>query len=408
MKRSRLCVHLFVFSTLLLFSPLVFCEEIFHHGGTGDCQGCHTTPPNLLGSDASSTCLRCHQAKVGVTPPDQFYVATDPATYPLCVQLPPGGDFCWLKRNYSWSSGGTSKTQRSAGDSHGHNIIALDYGYMPDRAFASAPGGTYPSNSLSCISCHDPHGNYRRLEDGSIATSGPPVVASGSYASSPAPSSNGAVGVYRMLAGIGYQPKNAPGAPVFVADPPLAIAPSLYNRAETTSNTRVVYGSGMSEWCQNCHTPFNDSHMHPVGSRAVLPAEIITNYNNYIASGNITGSSATAYTSLVPYELGSKDYSFVKLMAKTAGSSGPAGTANVMCLSCHRAHASGWDRMLRWNMQADFIIYDGVYPGIDNNSPPQLAQGRTAAETQKAFYDRLANSFAKYQKNFCNKCHVKD
>lgn len=407
MKRSRQCVHLLVFA-LFLFSPsLVFCEEVFHHGGTGDCRGCHTTPPDLLGADASSTCLRCHQAKVG-TPPNQYYVATDPATYPLCVQLPPGGDFCWLKRNYSWSSGGTSKTQRSAGDSHGHNIIALDYGYMPDRAFASAPGGTYPSTSLSCISCHDPHGNYRRLEDGSIATSGPPVVASGSYASSPAPSSSGAVGVYRMLAGIGYQPKNAPGAPVFVADPPLAIAPSLYNRAETTSNTRVVYGSGMSEWCQNCHIPFSDSHMHPVGSRAVLPAEIINNYNNYIASGNITGSSATAYTSLVPYELGSRDYALVKMLARTADSSGPAGAANVMCLSCHRAHASGWDRMLRWNMQADFMIYDGVYPGIDNNSPPHLAQGRTAAETQKALYDRLVNSFAKYQKNFCNKCHVKD
>ena len=95
-------------------------------------------------------------------------------------------------------------------------------------------------------------------------------------------------------------------------------------------------------------------------------------------------------------------------MAKTSDSSGPSGTANVMCLSCHRAHASGWDKILRWNMQADFIIYEGMYPGIDNNSPPHLAQGRTAAETKKAFYDRLVISFAKYQKNFCNKCHVKD
>ena len=408
MNRLRSYVHLFVFTAFLPFAPLVYGEEICHHGGTGDCQGCHTTPPDLLGSDASSTCLRCHQAKIGISPPDQYYVATDPVTSTLCVQLPPGGDFCWLKKNYSWTPSGTRITQRSDGYSHGHNIVALDYGYMPDSVFSMAPGGTYPSASLSCISCHDPHGNYRRLEDGSIATSGPPVVASGSYASSPEPSASGAIGVYRLLAGVGYQPKNAPGAPVFVADPPLAVAPSLYNRAETTSNTRVVYGSGMSEWCQNCHPLFNDAHMHPVGKRASFSHTTINNYNSYIASGNITGSPASSYSSLVPYELGSTDYAQVKMMAKIADSSGPSGTANVMCLSCHRAHASGWDKILRWNMASDFIIYEGMYPGIDNNSPPQFAQGRTAAETRKTFYDRLVNSFARYQKSFCNKCHIKD
>lgn len=408
MKRLRLLVQLFVVSAFLFFTPPGFCEEVFHRGGTGNCQGCHTTPPDLIGSDPGSTCLRCHQAQVGLTPQNQYYVATDPATSTLCVQLPPGGDFCWLKKNYSWTPGKSRKAQRSEGDSHGHNIVALDYGFMPDKILATAPGGSYPSAGFSCISCHDPHGNYRRLENGSIATSGPPVIASGSYADSPAPNASGSIGVYRLLAGKGYQPKNAPGAPLFVADPPLAVAPSLYNRAEETSSTRVVYGSGMSEWCQNCHVPFNDAHMHPVGNRASFSPEIINNYNSYIASGNITGTPATAYSSLVPYELGSTDYTEVKMMAQTADSSGPSGRANVMCLSCHRAHASGWDKMLRWNMEADYIVYDGAYPGIDNNAPPQLAQGRTAAETRKAFYDRLVNSFARYQKSFCNKCHVKD
>ena len=31
---------------------------------------------------------------------------------------------------------------------------------------------------------------------------------------------------------------------------------------------------------------------------------------------------------------------------------GPDGDENVMCLSCHRAHASGWDDALRWNDSA--------------------------------------------------------
>lgn len=408
MKRSRRYLHLSVFSAFLFFVPLGFCEEIFHNGGTGDCGKCHTAPPSLIGSDASSTCLRCHQAKVGVTPPHQYHVATDAATFPLCVQLPPSGDFCWLKKNYAWAPVGTQKTQSSAGHSHGHNIVALDYGYAADSSFSLGPGGNYPSSSFSCISCHDPHGNYRRLEDGSIATSGPPIVASGSYANSPEPNSMGAIGVYRLLAGKGYQPKNAPGAPAFIYDPPLAIAPSLYNRAEVTSDTRVVYGSGMSEWCMNCHPQFSNSGMHPVGRSAVFPPVIINNYNSYLSSGKTTGSSTTSYTSLVPYEVGLTDYARVKMIANTAGSSGPSGGVNVMCLSCHRAHASGWDNMLRWNIQAEFLIYDGVFPGIDNNTPALIAQGRTAAETQKAFYDRLTDSFARFQRSLCNKCHVRD
>jgi hypothetical protein len=405
MKSTTFCSHLFVFLAFVFITPAVFCEELFHNGGTGDCKGCHTMPPKLIGSDASSTCLRCHQALGGITIAGQHYIASDPAASTLCVQLPPGGDFCWLKRNFPM---GDSGKQRNDGDSHGHNIVALDYGFGPDNSIGIAPGGTYPAASLSCISCHDPHGNYRNLEDGTISTAGPPVIASGSYANSPDPSATGAVGVYRLLAGKGYRPKNVPGAPVFTADPPVAVSPTQYNRAETFRDTRVVYGSGMSEWCRNCHSQVGNFYTHPAGNNALLSPEIITNYNKYIFSGKKTGSYATAYTSLVPYEIGSRNYASVKMMANNLTSNGPSGGENVMCLSCHRAHASGWSHLLRWNMQVNFIVYEGHYPGIDNNSPPRLAQGRTAAETQKAYYDRLVTSFALFQRNFCNKCHIQD
>lgn len=391
-----------------VFIPVGRCGEVFHNGGTGDCQGCHTIPPKLLGTDASSTCLGCHQAGGRITLAGQHQVATNPGTSPLCAQLSPGGDFCWLKKDYRWSVSEVRIRQSSDGDSHGHNIVAIDYGYGPDSVHTVAPGGIYPAASLSCISCHDPHGNYRRLADGTIATAGPQVLASGSYANSPDPTPGGAVGVYRMLAGKGYQPINAPGVPVFTADPPAAVSPPHYNRAETFSPTRVVYGAGMSEWCLNCHPQLNGINKHQVGGSAVLTAEIISNYNKYISSGNMTGSHSTAYTSLVPYEVGLKDYARLKMLAVSAGSSGPSGGENVMCLTCHRAHASGWDHMLRWNMQGDFIVYAGEYPGIDNATPPEFAQGRSVAETRKAMYDRLAGAFASYQRNFCNKCHGQD
>ncbi len=409
MKIIILSCHFFILSPLLFFRPAAFCQEIFHNGGTGDCQECHTTPPALIGSDASSTCLRCHQGRAGTPLTNQHHIATDTASSPLCLQLPPGGDFCWLKKNYTWPvAEGMNFTLSSKGDNHGHNIVALDYGYGPDSNYAVAPGGTYPASSLSCISCHDPHGSYRRLEDGTIATTGPPIIASGSYTDSPDPETDKSVGVYRLLAGQGYHPKSSPEVPVFSSAPPVAIAPSRYNRAETSGDTRVVYGSGMTEWCQNCHPQLNSAYKHPVGSSAVFTSKIISNYNSYISSGAATGNYTSSYTSLVPYEIGSKDYTLVKTRAATLGSSGPAGGVNVMCLSCHRAHASGWDNMLRWNMNAEFITYEGAFPGIDNNSPAQLAQGRTAAETAKTFYDRLASDYARFQRNLCNKCHGRD
>jgi hypothetical protein len=406
----------------------------FHRGGTGNCEGCHmTTSPtldnnldsssssmnnsfSLKGSDPSSTCLRCHEAPTADSQPMEYYISTNMAQMGTGVppkQLTPGGDFGWLKKNYSWSG-----NERSYGDSHGHNIVASDYGYTANNRQTIAPGGTYSAEKLSCISCHDPHGNYRRTVSGNIDTSGPPISASGSYKSSPDPDPQNSVGTYRMLAGKGYQPKYFSGGGAFTADPPAAVSPDSYNREESVADTRVAYGSGMSEWCANCHTNIhNDNYpgkrIHPAGNFAKLTSEVIDNYNMYVGSGNLNGNSSTAYSSMVPYEMGTDDYALLKSTANNDGSnrSGASlnkGGPNVMCLTCHRAHASCWDGMSRWNMQADFIVYDGQFPGTDNGSPIMMAQGRTSAEVEKAYYGRPASSYATYQRSLCNKCHAKD
>ena len=44
----------------------------------------------------------------------------------------------------------------------------------------------------------------------------------------------------------------------------------------------------------------------------------------------------------------------------------------------------------------------------DPTIAPAEAQGRTAAETQQAYYGRNASTFAPFQATLCNKCHVKD
>jgi len=410
--------------------------ESFHSGSAGKCEECHLSARNdetgdaasgvraalgsrsgkvmLRGSDVSSTCLRCHEAPQGAMQAQGHFVSSPNLGQGQApTQLTPAGDFGWLKKNFQWQTKDGGQ-ERSLGDRHGHNIVAADYSYSADTTLRTAPGGTFQSANLSCTSCHDPHGRYRRDVTGTVSTSGPAVGASGSYTNSPNPDATSSVGTYRMLAGKGYQPRSSSGT-AFLADPPAAVAPVNYNRAEVMTDTRVAYGSGMSEWCQNCHGNIHSSEgtrsrQHPAGNSARLSADTTNNYNFYIASGNLSGRQDTAYTSMVPYEMATDDFGVLKQVANSNGSnlSGPDGNANVMCLSCHRAHASGWDSMTRWNTKATLLVSNGRYPGIDNGASADDAQGRTEAETKKAFYDRPASRYALFQRSLCNKCHAKD
>jgi predicted CXXCH cytochrome family protein len=91
----------------------------------------------------------------------------------------------------------------------------------------------------------------------------------------------------------------------------------------------------------------------------------------------------------------------------TAGSNDPVGSDKMICLTCHRAHASGWQNALRWNPESEFVTYAGLYPGTDNPSS-NYARGHSAAEAQAAHYDRPVTGFGTYQRVLCNKRHIKD
>jgi predicted CXXCH cytochrome family protein len=190
-----------------------------------------------------------------------------------------------------------------------------------------------------------------------------------------------------------------------------------YNRAETSTQTVVAYGSGMSEWCQNCHTNVHlDGYVtgrqglrHPAGDGAPLHAGQYDVYNAYVPSGDMSGTANTAYNSLVPFEQG-KGTTLATLKNQAAGGenilAGP--TSNVMCLSCHRAHASAFDNMVRWDQQATFLTNGtGFTEGITTGATPRSTQQTTAG-----YYDRPATvgatALGPYQRSLCNKCHGKD
>lgn len=409
----------------------------FHDGGVARCEGCHTMHNSyqnavmakngipqftgnqylLQGSDQSSTCLNCHSGTGGYKIANLGTAAGVPP-----VNYTPGGDFGWLQKSYTWSPR-TGVTSTSAGERHGHNIVALDYGLLADTTLTSAPGGTYSAGNLACISCHDPHGKYRIMDaagtidsNKTLGAVSKPIHASGSYGETP--TTDAAVGVYRLLAGTGYAPASNPSSP-FVNNSPVAVVPSTYNRSEQVTETRVAYGTGMSEWCANCHTSIHNDGLaskliHPASSTATLTAAVVANYNAYVKSGDLSGAMATSYTSMVPYEEGTADLVVLAPLAVNNGTQtgGPDGTENVMCLSCHRAHATGWNSMTRWNNSPEMIVLDGEWPGTDalgaDSSLAKYHEGRTQAETQAAMYGRLASGYATFQRSLCNKCHAKD
>lgn len=462
MKGLKLSI-LFVAAALMIMGA-AGTSYAFHEGGVAYCEGCHTmhesinnavvkisngTSTNLItptgtsqfqnastyllkGSDQASTCLNCH--RVADTAPTSYHImststagASFDAKTGIPVERTPGGDFAWLTIN-------GSTTSTTAGKHKGHNIVAQDFGLTASTNYTSSPGGNYPAANLYCNSCHDPH-SAARQKDGAVSyrttgVSGEPIEGSGSYNTS---STTETVGVYRFLGGKDYNPDSASGAAAFTADPPFAVAPATYNRTESATDTRVAYGSGMSEWCGNCHgsilnnvTDIGTKHIHPAGSNALLSQGQGVIYDAYVKTGDMSGSSATAYTSLVPFEMGlpraagnmaKLETYAVNDGSKTGGYAdalGQGGTPNVMCLSCHRAHASAFPYALRFGATGGEFITgsDNAYAGYDSTdaegSNSRINYGYNQAQMKAAYYDRPGTVFAATQRVLCNKCHAKD
>lgn len=397
--------HYLLSAAVGLFALSAAPAMAFHDGGVANCAGCHSMhnsaenpasvkgtdgvtlvvaapSENLLkGSDASSTCLNCHNGSVG------SYHVMSPAG---AANMKEGGDFGWLKKQYM---AGRSGTTPYAGNNAGHNIIAADFGLVVDPTNATAPGSTlnYDSLLLGCTSCHDAHG---QVHDGT-AGGGQPAEVSGSY--------GGAIGAgqtkanFRLLGDSDYEAGGFDDDNfAFSADAPIALASS-------SAGAKSRYGSGMSEWCANCHdayynnTPDAALSKHPT-SVPLADNGYDINYNAYVATGDFTGVQATAYNDMVPFETGAVDQADL-ITATVNTTAGPVAGAQVMCLSCHRAHASAFNNAGRWDFTASLLAESANYTTVTDISGtvPYYADGVAV--------DMSANA---EQRSLCNKCHVQD
>ncbi len=144
-----------------------------------------------------------------------------------------------------------------------------------------------------------------------------------------------------------------------------------------TNADHTIYKSGMSEWCANCHTNFHSDNttnfVHPTGED--LGSTVAAAYNAYISTDQIVGGDpATSYWGLVPFEDVQVDLDVADPLNDTAG---PDGQDQVMCLSCHRAHASPFQDIARWDMAQTFIV----------ESHPMVGDGNaTQADSDNKYY----------------------
>lgn len=397
-------VSLVIMAAVLLGFGFSTTALAFHAGGVAHCDGCHTMhnsqggQPNVTetsitglpgdfltkGSDASSTCLDCHEGSGSYHVFSNFSNAGP-------INLTPGGDFYWLTKTFSYPARpGSSTIVTRHGYEFGHTIIAADFNLVTVDPVPQAPGGTFPSAQLYCTSCHDPHGKKNQTVD-------KPIRESGSYGA--VADADTDVGNYRLLGDVGYQPTGATSP--FTNTPPIARAPSLQNPNETNTN-HTDYGQNMSEWCSNCHTAFvapggAGQHKHPAGNTSGLSADgIYNNYNSYVKTGDFTGNPATSYLALVPFERQQSDPSQLSV----SSTQGPDGTSNVMCLSCHRAHVSAFPSAGRWDFEAALLA---------ESHPQDTDTGATAGDQLASYYGRTIDTdFGQYQRSLCNKCHVQD
>ena len=433
-------LSLMVLTATMLALGLSGMAYAFHSGGVAACDGCHTmhgiyttgssTPafagkgPNLLvATDPSSTCLLCHAAppagspNIGGGPRVMTYPFPGAGIAPAGFNV--GGDFAWLQKRFQTSTSGAGTFEE--GQTHGHNVIAADFGMLADPDFPGlSPGGNFSTNILACNSCHDPHGTYRRVGNNTsyqvgtptqLGVNSLPISGSGSKGAAPVPGVS-AVGTYRLLAGLGYLQGGTGGTPTNFPGVPIAVSPSTSGGTETTPSTqfRVAYANVTTngvvpwgQWCGACHSQMMSSnastHKHPVDV-PLSGRGINAIYDSYVATGNPNGTNATSFLSLVPFMESQTDIGILTNHIATGYVVGPASTDQVSCLSCHRGHASGFKFALRWDMADQFLTNPTGWE-VQNH-------GRSLAEANQSYMGRPFTYFPPNQRVLCNKCHMKD
>jgi len=350
-KLPSICFMFFVICSLFFTGQLM--AKI-----TGNCSNCHTMhnsqggePMIILGPGETDTapkssllkasCLGCHSKTDGNTWKDPITGApivfnSQQPSYNSVMGLA-GGNFYWVQTE----------------DVNGHNIFPNN----PDNILTVAPGAV--TTSCGTNSCHDNlHGintNFGTRQGCSkchmMGNSNGPTGYHHKNNTTTEPLVDSAdKGWYRFLDG--HMSGSGSGVTgVEDSDWQATAAVNDHNEYLGFSGTKTSAGgfssldNTVTAYCTGCHGNF---HIEQDASSVWIrhPSDgVVPNSGEFAAAFGASGGTGT-YDPLIPVARPS-----------LTGWTGPAstvtlGTDLVMCLSCHRAHASPYFKMVRWDYKS--------------------------------------------------------
>jgi len=309
---------------------------------TGNCSDCHTmhnsqngvnmqilapgeTDTGPKGFLLRSTCLGCHGQGTGDNL-EGAYNNIPQVLHSNTTDLA-GGNFAYI----------TGMKARTSGDSNtaGHNVIDIGFG---ETVLTSPPGDEYSTNitsaNFTCAGARGCHGD-RTIEDKLIAMKGAHhtdnhILKFGSIDEN---NQGGSAGLsYRFLKGVkGGEDSLWEAAPGSTAHNEYKGSTSMGTGSATAPANNTVSGL-----CAECHGYFHGTSSNEVGSGDPWlrhPTDIALPSSGEYA----------AYTT----------YNLTAPVARISIPSNPSSTVSssdvVMCLSCHRAHASPYYKLMRWD-----------------------------------------------------------
>jgi predicted CXXCH cytochrome family protein len=265
---------------------------------SGKCVTCHTMHNSQDGTSMNGTttannqllltgCIACHTGDVNATTGKN---ATYSAPVVLQTTAAPssylaGGNFWWV--------------DQASSDSKGHNVIGIE---DADSALSTAPGGTV-ADGITCEACHGDLGHHSDTQTS-----------------------------YRFLSGAVKGVEDA-NWEVDTLNTETASHNVYFGGTDTTG------ANGISDFCAECHGDFHGSAN--LGGTASDPW---TRHPTDIQLSDAGGEYLDYNTYNTEVPTGATD---------TSASTNEISAANnndvVVCVSCHRAHGSPYDDMLRWS-----------------------------------------------------------
>jgi len=335
-------------------------------------------PGNSLGNN--NICIGCHSDSNATIWGGIFPVVytTDGVEYKDCLA---GGNFYWVASN---------------GDSKGHNVAGIT---GPDGRLTKAPGGDM-THQLTCAGTYGCHGGrtpeYDSDGDGIVDDF---EAIGGAHHADDACLKAGTLDLdeqgtsvgksYRFLNGVkGIEDENWEQDHVNTSHNEYLGSSDYLSTSET-----------ISALCTQCHPSYHDTGSLPGGDDLVIgtglspwlrhPTDItLPGLGEYTAYGGPTNS----YSMMTPVAR-------TDLYSILDPSLVEPGKDAVMCLSCHRAHASPYDKLLRWDYKS-FMPGEGC---STCHTSKGLAYGRSAHGQPD--YGVLRTSLPGYERGGCAHCH---